>query len=190
MVDDDHPQRASLFPAALWSAVAAVALITAIALGRAFGLRSNAEAPWQDASWVALFLGWLVTLAVAALATWRLVRVGAYSGLLLLAAVALLLVEPGRAGQAATWRIEWGVFGTLWTAAAVAVFAWLIARQDERARRIHSEGAALGLAIAVCAATAYALFEGVLPPLDAQRVALALLAAWLCGRLVALYRYR
>ncbi len=187
---DDKPQRRLLLGAALWPAVAAVALITAVRLGRAFGLRSGGGAPWQDVLWLALFLGWLVTLAVAALATWRLVRLGSYSGLLVLAAVALLLVEPGRAGHLATWRIEWGVFGALWTAAAVAVFAWLLARQDERARRIHSEGAALGLAIAVGAATAYALFEGVLPPLDGQRVALALLASWLCGRLVAFYRYR
>ena len=159
-------------------------------LGRAFGLRSKADTAWRDASFVALFLGWLVTLAVAVLATWRLVRLGAYTGLVLLGAAGLLLVEPGRAGEAATWRIEWGVFGVLWTAAAVAVFTWLLARQDERARRIHSEGAALGLAIAVSAATVYALFEQVLPPLAAQHVAVALLAAWLCGRLVAARRYR
>jgi len=118
------------------------------------------------------------------------VRTGAHAGLLVLGAVGLLLVEPGRAGEAVTWRLEWGVFGVLWTAAAVGVFAWLLTRQDERARRIHSEGGALGLAIAVSAATLYALFEQALPPLTAQQVAVALLVAWLCGRLVVSCRYR
>ena len=187
---DEEPRRTLLHFTLLWCVVATVALITAIRLGRAFGLRSNMDSPWHDASFVALFLGWFVTLAVAVLATWRLVRLGAYTGLLVLGAVGLLLVEPGRAGEAVTWRLEWGVFGVLWTAAAVAVFTWLLARQDELARRIHSEGAALGLAIAVSAATVYALFEQALPPLAAQHVAVALLAAWLCGRLIAARRYR
>jgi hypothetical protein len=187
---DDKPRRTLLHPTVLWCVVATVALITAIQLGRAFGLRSSIDDPWRDASFVALLLGWLVTLAVAVLATWRLVRLGAYTGLLVLGAVVLLLVEPGRAGEAATWRIEWGVFGVLWTAAAIGVFAWLLTRQDELARRIHCEGAALGLAIAVSAATVYALFEQVLPPLAAQHVAVALLVAWLCGRLIVSWRYR
>jgi hypothetical protein len=184
---DDKPQRTLLSPEVLWCVVAAVALITASWLGRAFGLSYLAIGyPYAPL----LLLGQLATLAVAVLATWRLVRLEAYTGLLVLGAVGLLLVEPGRAGDLATWRIEWGVFGVLWTAAAVAVFAWLLARQDERARRIHSEGAATGLAIAVSAATVYALFEQVLPPLHAQRVAVALLVAWLLGRLVASRRYR
>jgi hypothetical protein len=187
---DGKPRRTLLHPTALWCVGATVALITAIQLGRAFGLQSNLDSPWHDASFVALFLGWLATLAVAALATWRLVRLGAYTGLLVLGAVGLLLVEPGRAGETATWRIEWGAFGVLWTAAAVGLFAWLLARQDELARHIHSEGAALGLAIAVSAATVYALFEQVLPPLAAQHVAVALLVAWLCGRLIVSWRYR
>jgi hypothetical protein len=182
---DDRPHRTLLSPEVLWCVVAAAALITATRLGRAFGLHYSIDGPW-----LALFLGQLATLAVAMLATWRLVRLGAYTGLLVLGAVGLLLVEPGRAGDPATWRIEWGVFGVLWTAAAVALFTRLLARQDERARRIHSEGAATGLAIAVSAATAYALFEQVLPPLHAQRVAVALLVAWLLGRLVASRRYR
>ncbi len=187
---DDKPKRTPLQSPVLWSVVATVALIAAVRLGRAFGLRSGGGAPWHDGAWLTLFLGWVVTLAVSVLATWRLLRAGAYAGLLVLAAVGLLLVEPGRAGDPVTWRIEWGVFGVLWSAAAVAVFVWLLLRQDERARRIHSEGAALGLAIAVSAATLYALFEQLLPRLDAQRVAVALLAAWLCGRLITSYRYR
>lgn len=187
---DERPQSIRLQPGLLWCAVATVSLVTAVRLGRGFGLQSNLDAPWRDGAWLALVVGWLASLAVAALATWRLVRAGAHAGLLVLGAVGLLLVEPGRAGDAATWRIEWGVFGVLWTAAAVGVFTWLLTRQDERARRIHSEGAALGLAIAVSAATLYALFEQVLPPLDAQHVAVALLVGWLCGRLIVAYRYR
>jgi hypothetical protein len=187
---EDEPHRKQIPPAVLWTLVATVALIAELRLGRAFAWRSGGEAPWRDPSWLALLLGSLATLAVAALATWRLVRLGSYAGLLTLGAVGLLLVEPGRAGEAATWRLEWGAFGVLWTAAAVAVFLWLLARQDERERRIHSEGAAVGLAIAVGAATAYALFEQALPPLDAQRVTIFLLAAWLCGRLITARRYR
>jgi hypothetical protein len=187
---DDRPQRKLIPPSLLWTAVATVALIVALRLGRAFAWRSGSEAPWHDAAWTALFAGFLATLAVAALATWRLVRLASYTGLLVVGGVGLLLVEPGRAGDAATWRLEWGAFGMLWAAAAVAVFTWLLARQDERERRIHSEGAAVGLAIAVIAATAYALFEQALPPLDAQRVAISLLAAWLCGRLITARRYR
>lgn len=181
---DDKPARTSLPPELLWCIVAALALLTAIRLGQAFAGRGSV-----GGAWLALLLASGATLAVAVLATWRLVRLGSYAGLLVLGGVGLLLVEPGRAGEAATWRIEWGVFGALWTAAAVAVFAWLLSRQDERARRIHAEGAALGLAIAVSVATLYALFEQALPALDAQRVVIALLAAWLCGRLAAARRY-
>ena len=181
---DDRPARTLPHPELLWCTVAVVALFTAIGLGRAFAGHGG-----DGGSRLALLLAWAATLAVAPLATWRLVRLGSYASLLVLGAVGLLLVEPGRAGEAATWRIEWGVFGALWTAAAVAVFAWLLARQDERARRIHAEGAALGLAIAVGAATVYALFEPALPALDAQRVVIGLLAAWLCGRFVTARRY-
>lgn len=187
---DNRSERAWPHGATLWCVVATFALVAAIRLGRAFGLRSATDTPWRDAAWLALFVAWLLTLFVAVLATWRLVRTGAHAGLLVLGAVGLLLVEPGRSGDVATWRVEWGVFGVLWTAAAVGVFVWLLTRQDERSRRIHSEGGAVGLAIAVSAATLYALFEQLLPPLDAQQVAVALLLAWLCGRLIISYRYR
>jgi hypothetical protein len=181
---DDKP-RWTPPPAALWCAVATVALATASRLGHEFGLHDSV-----GGHWLALLLGWLTTLAVAVLATWRLVRLASYAGLVLLAAVGLLVAQPGRAGDATTWRIEWGVFGLLWTAAAVVLFTRLLASQDELGRRIHCEGAAVGLSLAVSAATGYALFEQLLPPLDAQRVAVALLLAWLSGRRVASRRYR
>jgi len=66
----ERSERTLVNPAVLWCVVATLALITAIQLGRAFGLLSNLANPWRDASWLALFLGWVVTLAVAVLATW------------------------------------------------------------------------------------------------------------------------
>jgi hypothetical protein len=109
--------------------------------------------------WV-LILGWAATIAIASLATWRLVRRSSYVALLPLAALALALVEPGRAGEAATWR------------------------------RVHVEGAAIASALGVLGATSYALFEQLLPPLRAQWVAIALLVAWWLGWTAAAWRYR
>ncbi len=90
-------------------------------------------------------LGGLALIFVAGYAAWRLARAGIYSWLLPLAAFCLLLVEPGRAGDVRTWRLEWGVMGLVWTLAAVLVFARLLRRSDELERRLHLEGAFFGL---------------------------------------------
>ncbi len=180
----EKPRR-SLDPAVLWCSVAGAALVTAVLVGRAAGLHSLDPAPPRF-----LILVWFLCLGLAVFATWRLVRLWAYASLLLLAALGLALAAPGRARDVATWRLEWGVFGLLWTGAAVTLFVRLLLRLDELERRIHLEGAALGLAMAVPLSIAYALFEQHLPPLSAQWVAIALVLTWWCGRVVALRRYR
>jgi hypothetical protein len=142
-----------------------------------------------SADWMRLLAG-LASILVAGCAAWMLARAGLYAWLLPLAALNLVLLEPGRAGDVATWRLEWGVMGLVWTLAAVAVFAHLLWRSDELERRLHLEGASLALAVGLVAAVVYALFENRLPALRAQWVAVALLVAWWGGYLLSAVRYR
>jgi len=139
--------------------------------------------------WTRLLAG-LAAILLAGFAAWRLARVGRYSWLLPVAALNLVLLQPGRAGDVATWRLEWGVMGLAWTLAAVAVFAHLLWRSDELERRLHLEGASFGLAAGLVAAVLYALFENRLPALTAQWVAVAMLLAWWAGYLLSAFRYR
>jgi len=128
--------------------------------------------------------------ACAGLAAWMLADDERYDWLLPLAAVNILWLQPGRAGDAANWRLEWGMMGLGWTLLAVVIFARLLARSDELHRRLHLEGAFLGLALALITAVAYALFETRLPVLRAQWVAVGLLLSWWGGVLVSARRYR
>lgn len=139
--------------------------------------------------WPLLVVG-LGLILLAGYAAWRLARSGVYSWLLPLAAVNLLLLQPGRAGDARTWRLEWGVTGLAWTLAAVLVFARLLRRSDELERRLHLEGAFYGLAFGLVGSVVYALFENRLAELRGQWVAIALLLSWWAGYLVTARRYR
>jgi hypothetical protein len=139
--------------------------------------------------WARLAAG-LASIFLAGVAAWKLARAGLYSWLLPLAAVNLMLLQPGRAGDLRTWRLEWGVMGLAWTLAAVLVFARLLRRSDELERRLHLEGASFALAFGVLAAVVYALFENRLPELRGAWVAVALLVAWWAGYLVTARRYR
>ena len=127
---------------------------------------------------------------MAGFAAWKLARAGVYSWLLPLAAINLVLLQPGRAGDVRTWRLEWGVMGLAWTLAAVLVFARLLRRSDELERRLHLEGAFFGLAMGLVGSVVYALFETRLPELCGQWVAVALLLGWWGGILVTARRYR
>ena len=167
-----------------WFVVAVLATLG----GAALATRAGLEAP--SFTLVVLLAGTLALLVLAGLAAWQLVRRGIGSWLLPLAALNLVLLQPGRAGEARTWRLEWGVMGLLWTCAAVLVFARSLRRADELERRLHLEGTFLGLAAALLAAVAYALFEPRLPALRAQWVAVGLLVAWWAGFLTAARRYR
>ena len=135
-------------------------------------------------------LAGLASILLAGFAAWKLARAGVYSWLLPLAAINLVLLRPGRAGDVRTWRLEWGVMGLAWTLAAVLVFARLLRRSDELERRLHLEGAFFGLAFGLVASVVYALFETRLPELRGQWVAVALLLAWWGGFLVNARRYR
>jgi hypothetical protein len=137
-----------------------------------------------------LLLAGLALILVAGFAAWRLARAGIYSWLLPLAAVNLLLLQPGRAGDPRTWRLEWGVMGLVWTLAAVLVFAHLLRHSDELERRLHLEGAFYGLAFGLVGSVAYALFEPRLPELRGQWVAVALLLSWWVGTAATARRYR
>ena len=138
----------------------------------------------------ALLLAGLASILVAGFAAWRLARAGVYSWLLPLAAANLVLLQPGRAGDVRTWRLEWGVMGLAWTLAAVLVFARLLRRSDELERRLHLEGAFYGLAFGLVGSVVYSLFEHRLPDLRGQWVAVALLLSWWVGYLVTARRYR
>ena len=170
----------------IWFVVAALASVAGSALGRLAG--PHILDPAFPARWL-LTCG-LASLAVAGFSTWRMVRCRADSWLLPLAALNLALLEPGRAGDAATWRAEWAVGGVAATAAAVLLFGRLLARTDELQRRTYIDGAALGLLVALPLAMAYALFESWLPPLRAQWVTMALLLLWWAGWLATAFRYR
>jgi hypothetical protein len=171
---------------ALWFAVSGGCSMAGVWLGRHAGLRNYAP----GAAYRLMVLASLALLVLAGLAAWQLFRRRADSWLLPLAALNLLLLEPGRAGDVATWRLEWGVFGLAWTLIAVLLFTRLLRRTDELQRHIHLEGAAIGLGLALIAATAYALFEQLLPPLRAQWVVMALLLLWWGGWLATARRYR
>jgi hypothetical protein len=148
---------------------------------------SFAAAPGAS-DWATLLAG-LAAIVVAGLAAWRLARGGLYGWLLPLAAVNLVLLQPGRAGDDQTWRFEWGVMGLAWTLAAVLVFTRLLFRSDELERRLHLEGASFALGFGVIASVVYALFESRLPELRGQWVAVTLLLSWWVGYLATARRY-
>ncbi len=150
-------------------------------------LRRYTDPPPGGHWWV---LGGLALIFLAGFAAWRLARAGIYSWLLPLAAINLVLLQPGRAGDPRTWRLEWGVMGLAWTLIAVLVFSSLLRRSDELERRLHLEGAFFGLAFGLVASVVYALFENRLPELRGQWVAVALLLSWWFGYLVTARRYR
>jgi hypothetical protein len=189
---DESGSRPGLADSALlWFALAAAASVASVVLGRMAGTTmAGPDRLAGPVHPVILLLTSGATIVLAGLATWRLVRVRADAWLLPLAAVNLVLLEPGRAGNPFTWRVEWGVFGVMWTAAAVLLFARLLRRTDELQRRIQLEGAAIGLALALPAAMVYALFEPLCPPLRAQWVTIALLLFWWSGWMMAARRYR
>jgi len=137
-----------------------------------------------------MLLAGLTSILLAGFAAWKLARAGVYSWLLPLAAVNLLLLQPGRAGDVRTWRLEWGVMGLAWTLAAVLVFARLLRRSDELERRLHLEGAFVALTVGLVGSVVYALFETRLPELRGQWVAVALLLSWWVGTLATARRYR
>ncbi len=132
----------------------------------------------------------LALIFLAGYAAWRLARAGTYSWLLPLAAINLVHLQPGRAGDVRTWRLEWGVMGLAWTVAAVLVFTRLLRRSDELERRLHLEGAFYGLAVGLVGSVVYSLFEHRLPDLRGEWVAVALLLSWWVGYLVTARRYR
>jgi hypothetical protein len=170
----------------IWFVVAAVASVAGSVLGRIAGSHS------LDPAFPARLLAacGLASLAAAGFSTWRMVRCRADVWLLPLAALNLALLEPGRAGDGATWRAEWAVGGVAATAAAVALFGRLLVRTDELQRHIYVEGAALGLLMALPLAMVYALFESWLPALRAQWVTMSLLLLWWTGWLITAFRYR
>jgi hypothetical protein len=147
-------------------------------------------------------LAGLASILVAGFAAWKLARAGVYSWLLPLAALSLVLLQPGRAGDVRTWRLEWGVMDLVWTLAAVLVFARLLRRSDELERRLHLEGAFFGLAAGLAGSVVYALafglvgsvvyalFEHRLPHLRGEWVAVTLLLSWWVGYLVTARVYR
>ena len=170
----------------IWFVVAAVASVTGCVLGQIAG--SHAFDPAFPTR--LLIMCSLACLSATVFSTWRMVRCRADAWLLPLAALNLALLQPGRAGDAATWRAEWAVGGVAATAAAVALFGRLLARTDELQRRIYIGGAAIGLLMALPLAMGYALFEPWLPALRAQWVTISLLLFWWAGWLLTEYRYR
>jgi hypothetical protein len=174
----------------LWFAVSVVGSVGGAWLAQqAVSSAAMVSGHVTSGDWAKLVAG-LASILVAGFAAWRLARAGLYAWLLPLAAVNLLLLQPGRAGDVRTWRLEWGVMGLVWTLAAVLVFARLLWRSDELERRLHLEGASLALGTCLPAAVVYGLFENRLPVLRAQWVAVAMLLAWWGGFQLTALKYR
>jgi hypothetical protein len=176
----------SAYVGVAWFILAAVASVAGSALDRLAG------AHYTDPAFPARLL---VTcgqacLVVTGLAVWRVVRCRADAWLLPLAALNLALLEPGRAVDPTTWRLEWAVGGVIVTVVVVALFSRLLARTDELQRHIYIDGAAIGLLMALPVAMGYALFERWLPALRAQWVTMSLLLLWWVGWQIAAFRYR
>jgi hypothetical protein len=186
LMEPDRPRKPLSDSGALWFVVSAVGLAGGGWLAR----QPFRHATEPDVAGSLLLIGGLLSVLVAGVAAWRLARAGLYAWLLPLAAFCLLLLEPGRAGDVRTWRLEWGVMGLAWTLAAVLVFARLLRRSDELERRLHLEGAFFGLCVGLVGSVVYALFENRLPELRGQWVAVALLLSWWVGYLVTTRRYR
>jgi hypothetical protein len=174
---------------ALWFVISAAGSVGGGRLAQQAASSATVSGHTTPGDWTQLLAG-LASILVAGFAAWRLARAGLYSWLLPLAAVNLLLLQPGRAGDLRTWRLEWGIMGLAWTLAAVLVFTRLLRRSDELERRLHLEGAFYALAFGLVGAVVYALFEHRLPDLRAEWVAVALLLSWWVGYLVTARRYR
>lgn len=185
MAADPRPQRL-VDSGAFWFVVSAIGSVGGGWLTQEAGRRYVNP----QAEGLAMLLAGLLSILLAGIAAWKLARAGVYSWLLPLAAVNLVLLQPGRAGDVRTWRLEWGVMGLVWTLAAVLVFARLLRRSDELERRLHLEGAFYGLATGLVGSVVYALFETRLPELRGQWVAVALLLSWWVGTLATARRYR
>jgi hypothetical protein len=185
-METDRPRKPLSDSGALWFVGSVVGSVGGVWLADRTLSRYNDPPP---GGWY-LVLGGLTLIFLAGYAASRLARAGVYSWLLPLAAFCLLLVEPGRAGDVRTWRLEWGVMGLAWTLVAVLVFARLLRRSDELERRLHLEGAFFGLVFGLVGSVVYALFETRLPELRGQWVAVALLLSWWAGYLVTARRYR
>ncbi len=184
MASDTSGSPATARSGGLWFVVSAVGSIGGGWLAQRAVIRVATTAGWAS------LLAGLALIVLAGFAAWRLARAGLYAWLLPLAALSLVLLQPGRAGDARTWRLEWGVMGLAWTLAAVLVFARLLRRSDELERRLHLEGAFFALAFGLVASVVYALFETRLPELRGQWVAVALLLSWWAGYLATARRYR
>lgn len=185
MITLDSSERGRI-PGVVWFLAAAAASIGGSVLGRWAGPH-NAGNP---ETYRVLGLAALGAIALAAVAVWRMVRARADAWLLPLAAMNLAMLEPGRSGNPATWRTEWGVGGLVTAGVAALLFARLLVRTDELQRRVYLDGAATALLLALPLATGYALFEQMLPPLRAHWVTMALLLLWWAGWLRAARRYR
>ena len=185
----DSPKESLAGSGLLWFAVSVVRSVGGAWLAQQAASRQSFVPQPSPGDWAMLLAG-LASILVAGFAAWKLARAGLYAWLLPLAAVNLLLLQPGRAGDVRTWRLEWGVMGLAWTLAAVLVFARLLWRSDELERRLHLEGASLALGSCLLAAVVYGLFENRLPVLRAQWVAVAMLVAWWAGFQLTALKYR
>jgi len=120
------PQPRIIDSGALRFAVAAVGSTVAVWLGRRGGLRVYEPGGTP----LLMLLASLALLVAAGLAAWQLFRRREDPWLLPLAAVNLLLLEPGRAGDVVTWRLEWGVLllpplRALWVVVALLLLWWV-----------------------------------------------------------------
>ena len=184
-MDDDRALKPLAGSGALWFLVSAVASVGGGWLAR----QAFRDSSGLTAAGVGPLLAGNASILLAGLAAWKLARAGAYSWLLPLAAINLLILQPGRAGDVRTWRLEWGVMGVAWTLVAVLAFARLLRRSDELERRLHLEGAFYGLATGLVGSVVYSLLETRLPELRGQWVAVALLLSWWAGYLTTARRY-
>ncbi len=138
----------------------------------------------------ALFACGLLSLLVAGLMTTRLARRGDYPWLMFVAALAIPLYRPHSKPDVLFWRLFGAAYGLVLVLVAVYAFVRMVARTDERERRINQEALAFAFGVSLVLAMAYALLQDLLPPLQGLWVATAMIAAWLVGWNLAARRYQ
>ena len=109
-METDPPRTSLSDSGALWFVISVVGSVAGGSLAQHAASRQSFVPHSAPGDWAMLLAG-LASILVAGFAAWKLARAGLYSWLLPLAAVNLVLLQPGRAGDARTWRLEWGVMG-------------------------------------------------------------------------------
>ncbi len=168
------------------------ALVATVGLWAGVELLESFGRQYLDPRWSVriLFVCGLLSLLVAGVMTTRLVRRGDYPWLMFVAALAIPLYRPHSKPDVLFWRLFGAAYGLVLVLIAVYAFVRIVARTDERERRINQEALSFAFGVSLVLAMAYALLQELLPPLQGLWVAAGMIACWLVGWNLAARRYR